>query len=71
MTDKKNTHSLDDYKKQFALVAICLDCHHKWICSVIAHTSLLKLECPKCYKNNSFASFLPRDYLESILRIEE
>lgn len=58
--------SLDDKRPHYAVMAMCLQasCQHRWFATVLARTSLFKLECPKCGAQNSFASFLPQDYLE-------
>jgi hypothetical protein len=39
-------------------------CYHRWIGTVMKNTNLFELECPKCRHQNSFASFLPDEYLE-------
>jgi hypothetical protein len=62
-------------KPHFNVMAICMApstckheslCLHRWIGTVMANTSLFKLECPKCGAQNSFASFLPLDYLSEV-----
>lgn len=55
----------------FNVMALCLNCHYKWIGSVEAKTSLFTLECPGCGADNSFASFLPDDYLDQLPEYEE
>lgn len=42
--------------------ALCLACGHKWLALVEVRTSLFKLECPECKKQNSFASLVPPEY---------
>ncbi len=61
-------------KAHFNVLAMCVAerfdgishtvCGHRWIGTVVANTSLFKLECPKCGEYDSFASFIPVDYLE-------
>lgn len=63
-------------KPHFNVLAMCVSeeyddvtfdtrvCGHRWIGTVVARTSLFKLECPKCGQQDSFASFIPGDYLE-------
>lgn len=48
----------------FNVIALCLLCRHKWIGMVEVETSLFTLQCPACGTQDSFASFLPDDYLE-------
>lgn len=70
---------IDILKNQphFNVLALCLEvercivtggtykmCGHRWIGTVVSKTSLFKLECPKCGAQNSFASFIPHDYLQ-------
>lgn len=57
---------IDIYKNlpHFNVLAMCLPCGHRWIGTVIAKTSLFKLECPSCGAFDSFASFIPPDYSE-------
>lgn len=39
-------------------------CHERWIATVPCGTNLFTLQCPKCMVQNSFAMFLPEDYIE-------
>lgn len=39
-----------------------LPCHKRWFAIVEPGTTLLKLECPECGAQNSFASVMPTDY---------
>jgi len=62
-------------KPHFNVIAMCVakkyddvlfdteTCGHRWIGTVISGTSLFALECPRCCGQNSFASFLPDEYL--------
>lgn len=62
-------------KPHFNVLAMCVStkfddvhfdtetCGYRWIGTVISGTSLFGLECPKCGRQNSFASFIPDDYL--------
>lgn len=51
-------------EKYFSVLAMCTFCFQKWFASVLPETSLFKLECPKCHRQNSFASFIPDEYLK-------
>lgn len=46
--------------------ALCLACGTKWIGTVPNNVSLFKLECPHCGNFNSFATFVPDDYVNSL-----
>lgn len=48
----------------FNVIALCLVCTGKWIGTVKATASLFQLECPHCKEFDSFASFIPDEYLE-------
>lgn len=63
--DTSKVVSIDDAKPHFGVLAICLVCLHKWICSVVADTSLFALECPQCHDHDSYASFIPDEYLKA------
>jgi hypothetical protein len=59
-------HNLDDYRQDeylFTALAMCLECQKRWVAGVPKETSLFRLECPECHKQNSFASILPSEYL--------
>lgn len=51
----------------FNIMALCLSCSHRWIGLVVARTSLFQLECPRCGAQNSFATFIPDEYLEELV----
>lgn len=51
--------------------ALCLECFHRWIGGVLAETSLFQLQCPRCGAFNSFASFIPDDYLHAVAALAE
>jgi len=53
----------------FNVLAMCLKCKHRWVGNVMPETSLFKLECPKCGKQDSFASFMPADYEEAVSQL--
>lgn len=68
---------INQNKPHFNVLAVCFApkwahdpseelCLHRWIGTVMAQTSLFKLECPVCGAQNSFASFIPHDYLELV-----
>lgn len=54
-----------DNEPHFNVWAMCLPCSHRWIGVVHFETSLFSLECPSCGAQESFASIIPRDYLEA------
>lgn len=49
----------------FNVWALCLDCKQRWIGTVHYSTSLFTLVCPRCNRENSFASIIPDDYSEA------
>jgi len=51
--------------EKFVILALCISCRHRWIGTVESSTSLFKLQCPKCDEQNSFASFIPPEYLRA------
>lgn len=51
-------------RPHFNVLAMCLECCSQWIGTVDAEVSLFRLECYKCKECNSFASFIPPDYME-------
>ena len=53
----------------FNVMALCLGCKHKWIGTVECRTSLFKLECPKCGAFDSFASFIPDQWIDSVAEL--
>lgn len=48
------------------VLVLCVVCRYKWVGNVLTRTSLFKLECPRCGEFNSFASFIPPEYLAAI-----
>ena len=48
----------------FVVMAMCLPCKNRWIGTVVAKTSLFRLECPACGVQDSFASFVPCEYTD-------
>jgi len=61
---KDNVHQLEDTQPYWTIFILCLPCLHRWIGAVTKGTALTSLECPRCGKSNSFASFLPADYID-------
>lgn len=59
-----NIESIDKNQPHYNVLALCLECNHKWIGTVPARAKLFELECSQCETQNSFASFLPDEYLE-------
>lgn len=55
---------INSLQPHWTLMAMCLSCKKTWVATVPAHTELFGLECPLCAEQNSFASFVPIDYLE-------
>ena len=53
----------------FNVLAMCLECKHRWIGNVTPEISLFKLECPACREMNSFASFMPPDYEDAVAQL--
>lgn len=53
-------------KPHWTLLALCLCCKKTWVATVMAETELFSLECPNCGGQDSFASFVPLDYLQKI-----
>lgn len=68
----QNVEDINKNKPHFNAYAICLHlirdgysftpCFNKWIATFPEGTNLLKLECPKCGAQDSFASFIPTEY---------
>ena len=56
--------NLDDRRPHCNVFALCLACWNRWIGTVVVRTSFFKLECPACKERESFASFIPDEYLE-------
>lgn len=54
---------INSKKAHYPILAMCIACKHRWIGIVVAATSLFRLECPTCGAQDSFASFLPIDYM--------
>lgn len=54
-----------DKEQHFNVLAICLPCSHRWIGVVHFETPLFKLECPSCGAQESFASIVPKEFLEA------
>lgn len=50
--------------QHFNVIIMCLPCSHRWVGMVECQTSLFRLECPDCGAQDSFASFIPDEYLE-------
>ncbi len=48
----------------YTIAAVCVRCWHRWLGSVMARTSLFGLECPECRQQESFATFLPDEYMQ-------
>jgi len=61
---KDNITHIDEYKTHYAIIILCLACRFRWFGTVAQNTSLFKLECPQCREQDSFASFLPDEYLD-------
>jgi hypothetical protein len=49
----------------FNVLAVCLNCLNKWIGTVHYKIGLFTLECPKCGEQDSFASVLPHEYIDT------
>jgi hypothetical protein len=69
--------SLDDYRQRRILkndenepwnnvFALCVACTHRWLATVPISVSLLRLECPQCHNFESFPSFIPEGWLETL-----
>jgi hypothetical protein len=58
--------NLDDRRPYISWFALCLECKHRWIASVLIKTSIFKLECPECGAQNSFASVIPENLIQEI-----
>ena len=68
--NKYKQNKEDDGKLWFASFALCLLCKSTWIAHHTADTPLNSLECPICFKQDSFASVLPDEYVDEILRLK-
>lgn len=51
----------------FNVLAMCLPCSHRWITTVERKISLFKLLCPECQATDSFATFIPDEFIDSFL----
>lgn len=63
-----NVIDLSKYRARpdkFVILALCLNCDHRWIGVIESDTQLFRLQCPKCEEHNSFASFIPSEYLNA------
>lgn len=70
-----NVEDINKNKNHYSVLAMCVNqkfegkllvdlCGYRWIGTVVAGTSLFKLQCPRCGEQDSFASFLPDEYME-------
>jgi len=50
----------------FVVLSLCLGCGHKWFGKVMTKTDLFSLECPSCGDTDSFCSFVPVNYEETL-----
>lgn len=57
-----NIEDINKNKPHYVCLALCLPCLYKWVAVIPEGTKVLFLECPKCGKQDSFVSILPRDF---------
>jgi len=57
----------EDKRKRYAVAAFCMICNSTWIGTVFGKTNILELKCPRCGECDSFASFLPDDFMKEFL----
>lgn len=50
-------------QKKYMVTAICLICQKRWIEAVTHNTAIFKLPCPSCKSRESYASFVPYEFL--------
>ena len=55
----------------FNAFAMCLGCHHRWLCVVTPLISLFTLPCPKCGLQKSFGSIAPEEYVDAVFAYSE
>ncbi len=63
-----NVVPIQQAQPHYAVAVFCVICLHRWLGLVVKETNIFQLECPSCKSQDSYACFLPQEYLEAHLR---
>lgn len=58
-----NIVDINKNKRHWVFSAMCRTCMYAWVAVVPKDTNIFKLECKHCGDFNSFASYIPSDFL--------